>query len=49
MKAPKEKAIGYTAVVVVCAVVMFMVIGAVSGALLGTQGPVMQMPQFSPR
>lgn len=49
MKAPQEKAIGYTAVVVVCAVVMFMVIGAISGALIGTQSPVMQMPQFSPR
>jgi hypothetical protein len=31
MKAPKEKALGYTAVVIIAAIVLFMVIGLVAG------------------
>lgn len=34
MKAPKEKAAGYTVVVIVCAVVLFYVIGVVSSRFL---------------
>lgn len=35
MKAPKEKALGYTAVTVLCAIVLSIVIGAVTGAIAG--------------
>ena len=38
MKAPKEKAIGYTAVVVLCAIVLGVVFGAISGTMMGTRG-----------
>jgi hypothetical protein len=31
MKSPAEKAVGYTAVVIICAIVIFMVIGAIAG------------------
>ena len=34
MKAPKEKAIGYTVVTVICAIVMYVVIGMVTGAVV---------------
>lgn len=34
MKSPREKAIGYTAVVIVSAIVIFMIIGAVTGRLV---------------
>lgn len=47
MKAPREKAVGYTAVVVVVAVVVMMVIGAVSGLFMPT--PTMPVPDFTPR
>ncbi len=33
MKAPEDKAIGYTAVVVIVAIVLFLVVGAIIGAL----------------
>lgn len=46
MKAPQEKAIGYTAVVVVVAIVVMMVIGAVSGVFMPT--PTMPVPSFTP-
>ena len=46
MKAPQEKAIGYTAVVVVVAVVVMMVIGVVSGLFMPT--PTMPVPGFTP-
>lgn len=36
MKAPEEKAIGYTVVVVVCAIVLSLIIGAVGGMFVGT-------------
>ena len=40
MKAPQDKAIGYTAVVVVCAIVATLVVGAVGGAVaIGLAGP----------
>src|SRR5664280_597388 len=35
MKCPPDKAAGYTAVVVVCAIVMTLVIGAVGGLIVG--------------
>ncbi len=35
MKAPKEKALGYTAVTILCAIVLFIVVGAVTGAVAG--------------
>jgi hypothetical protein len=38
MKAPKEKALAYTAVVMICAFVLFVVIGWVGGALVGWSG-----------
>jgi hypothetical protein len=36
MKAPQEKAMGYTVVVIVCAIVLYVVIGAVTVAVVGT-------------
>lgn len=38
MKVPQEKAIGYTAVTIVCAVVMYMVVGAVTASVVGLFG-----------
>jgi len=35
MKAPKEKAVGYTALVIVCAVVLFFVVSLIVGAFAG--------------
>lgn len=35
MKAPEDKAVGYTAVVIVCAVVLFVVVGSISSRLTG--------------
>ncbi|KRA60293.1 hypothetical protein ASD79_08650 [Caulobacter sp. Root655] len=35
MKAPKEKSLGYTVVTILCAIVLFMVVGAVTGAVAG--------------
>lgn len=43
MKAPKEKAVGYTAIVVVCALVLSIVIGAVATAIGGIGGMGMGM------
>ena len=34
-KAPKDKALGYTAVAIVCGIIVFIVAGAVSGAVTG--------------
>ena len=36
MKAPQEKAMGYTVVAVICAIVLYIVIGAVTVAVVGT-------------
>lgn len=38
MKVPQDKAVAYTAVTIVCAIVLYLVIGAVSGAFLGMFG-----------
>jgi hypothetical protein len=38
MKAPKEKAVGYTVVVVLCAIVLGVVFGAISGTMMGARG-----------
>ena len=38
MKAPKEKAVAYTAVVVLCAIVLGVVFGAISGTMMGARG-----------
>jgi len=38
MKAPKEKAIAYTAVIVLCAIVLGVVFGAISGTMIGARG-----------
>ena len=38
MKAPEDKALGYTAVVIICAVVLFVVIGTISSRLTGYGG-----------
>lgn len=46
MKAPQEKAIGYTAVVVVVAIVVMMVIGGISSLFMPT--PNMPVPGFAP-
>lgn len=35
MKAPKEKTLGYTAVTVVCVIVLFVVVGMITGAIAG--------------
>jgi hypothetical protein len=42
MKAPQEKALGYTAVVIIAAIVVFVVIGIVSGAFLRYPTPVLK-------
>jgi hypothetical protein len=45
MKAPKEKALAYTAVVVICAIVLGIVFGVVIAAIGGVPGPDMgQVP-----
>jgi hypothetical protein len=35
MRCPADKAAGYTVVVVICAIVLFMIVGSISGAVLG--------------
>lgn len=44
MKAPHEKAIGYTVVAVVCAIVLNVVVSAVSSAFIPT--PAISLPNF---
>ena len=34
MKAPQEKAMGYTVVVILCAIVLFVVVGYVAGGMM---------------
>jgi hypothetical protein len=43
MRSPKDKAIGYTVVVCLCAVVAWIIIGAVSGAVIGSVGGAYNM------
>lgn len=42
MKAPQEKAMGYTVVVIVCAVVIFFVVGALAGRFIAA--PALKIP-----
>lgn len=44
MKSPREKAIGYTAVVILAAIVLFMLIGVISSMFLRVPGVGMSMP-----
>ena len=44
MKAPQEKALAYTAVVVVAAILLFAVISVVAGAFVTYPTPTMRMP-----
>ena len=44
MKAPREKAMAYTAVVILAAVVLWMIIGAVAGMFMRIPGTGMTMP-----
>lgn len=44
MRAPQEKALAYTAVVIVAAIALFAVIGVISGAFVRYPGSSMRMP-----
>jgi Yip1 domain len=44
MKAPREKTMGYTAVVVLAAIVLFMVIGVIAGRFMAVPTAGMTMP-----
>ncbi len=44
MKSPKEKSLGYTAAVIVAAIIIFVVIGIVSRAFISYPTPSMSMP-----
>jgi len=44
MKSPREKAIGYTVVVILAAIVLFMLVGVVSSMFLRVPGVGMSMP-----
>lgn len=46
MKAPQEKAVGYTVVVVVAAIVVMVVISGISSSFIAA--PIMPMPEFVP-
>ncbi|MBM4314609.1 MAG: YIP1 family protein [Deltaproteobacteria bacterium] len=45
MKAPKEKSLGYTVAVVIAAVIIFIVIGSISGAFVSYPTPHMNLPK----
>jgi hypothetical protein len=45
MKAPKEKSLGYTVAVVIAAVIIFIVIGSISGAFVSYPTPHMYLPK----
>jgi hypothetical protein len=47
MKAPKEKSLGYTVAVVIAAIIIFMIIGWISGAFISYPTPHMYMPKVS--
>ncbi len=49
MRSPKDKAIGYTAVVCVCIIVVYLIIGAISAAVVGggLMGPYAARTTFS--
>ncbi len=44
MKSPREKAMAYTAVVILAAIVLFMIIGVVSSRFIGMPGTGMTVP-----
>jgi hypothetical protein len=44
MKAPREKALPYTAVVILAAIVLFMVVGVIAGRFTGIPHAMMTMP-----
>ncbi|MGH7509580.1 MAG: Yip1 family protein [Gemmatimonadales bacterium] len=44
MKSPREKAVGYTVVVIVAAIVLFMIIGVIASQFLALPGSGMTMP-----
>jgi hypothetical protein len=44
MKSPREKAVGYTAVVILAAIVLWMIIGAVAGMFMRVPGAGMTIP-----
>ncbi|MGI9046470.1 MAG: Yip1 family protein [Burkholderiales bacterium] len=44
MKAPREKTLGYTVVVVICAILMNIVFAFIAAALIGVSGPGAPMP-----
>lgn len=47
MKAPQDKAVGYTVVACVCAIVTFMIVGAVTAALVGAFVPQQSIGSIS--
>ncbi len=44
MKSPQEKSLGYTATIIIAAIILFAVIGVVSRAFISYPTPVMPMP-----
>lgn len=44
MKSPRDKAMGYTVVVILAAIVLFMIIGVVANRFLGVPGSAMTVP-----
>jgi hypothetical protein len=44
MKSPKEKAMGYTVVVILAAIVLFMIIGVIASRFIGVPSAGMTMP-----
>lgn len=50
MKAPQEKALGYTAVAIICGIVVFFVVGAITSAVIApmTMGSLAAASAFAP-
>jgi preprotein translocase subunit SecE len=44
MKTPREKALGYTVVVIIAAIVLSLIIGAIAGIFLRVPGAGMTTP-----
>jgi hypothetical protein len=44
MKAPREKAVAYTAVVILAAIVLFMIIGVIAGRFMALPTAGMTVP-----
>jgi hypothetical protein len=47
MKSPREKAMGYTVVAIICAIVVFVVVGGVAGALITTTPTIPPVPSLN--